>query len=133
VKLLVMLIALVLVASPLEAQRSPRRDPRKITREELVDYRDAPMSEVISRARPNFLMFNAGGGAGLAEQTVSATPYGILVYVGTQQQGDTSVLRFFKATEVKEVLYFKPGNSLSPHTGANAFVIQLVMPDRLKP
>ena len=124
---LLLLAALVLAAAPLEAQRAKKRDPYKISGEELAEYGEATMFEVIPRARPNFLMFNAGGGAGLAEQTVSGVAAQLLVYVGTQMQGDSSVLRFYKASDVKEVRYYKPGNASSPQTAGNAFVIQLMM------
>lgn len=125
-------LALLLVALPLEAQKSKKRDQYKITAEELAEYGEASMSEVIPKARPNFLMFNAGGGAGLGEQTMSGMAHDLVVFVGSMNQGDSSVLRFYKASDVKEVRYFKPGNSLSPQTAGNSFVIQLVMKDRLK-
>jgi len=132
VRRILLLLALVLVASPLQAQKKAKRDPYKIATEELAEYGEATMSEVIPKARPNFLMFNAGGGAGLGEQTISGVQSQILVYVGTLSQGDTSALRFYKAADVKEVRYYKPGNSMSPQTAGNAFVIQLVMKDRIK-
>ena len=125
-------LALVVVAMPLQAQKGRKRDQYKITTEELAEYGDATMAEVIPRARPNFLMFNAGGGAGLGEQTMAGVAADLVVYVGTLSQGDTSTLRFYKASDVKEVRYFKPGNSLSPQTAGNSFVIQLLMKDRLK-
>lgn len=129
---LLLLAALVLVASPLEAQKKNKRDPYKIAAAELAEYGDAAMSEVIPKARPNFLLFNAGGTAGMGEATLSGVANGLLVYVGTQQQGDSSVLRFYKASDVKEVRYYKPGNAGSPHTAGNAFVIQLNMKEREK-
>jgi hypothetical protein len=125
-------LALLLVALPLEAQRSKRRDQYKIAAEELAEYGDAIMSEVIPKARPNFLMFNAGGTSSMGEQTMSGVAAPLIVYVGTMNQGDTSVLRFYKASDVKEVRYFKPSNSLSPHTAGNSSVIQLLMKERLK-
>jgi hypothetical protein len=82
-------------------KKSKKRDQYKITAEELAEYGDANMGEVIPKARPNFLMFNAGGGAGLGEQTISGVAAPLLVYVGTQNQGDTSVLRFYRASDVK--------------------------------
>lgn len=121
------LAALILVALPLHAQKRVKRDPYKITEAELAEYGNAAMIEVIPKARPNYLMFNGGGNAGLGEQTVLGLANTIVVYVGEQQQGDSSVLRFYKASDVQEVRYYKPGNSLSPHTAGNAFVIQLVM------
>jgi rRNA pseudouridine-1189 N-methylase Emg1 (Nep1/Mra1 family) len=132
VRRILLSLALLLVALPLEAQKSKKRDQYKITAEELAEYGEASMSEVIPKARPNFLMFNAGGGAGLGEQTMSGMAHDLVVFVGSMNQGDSSVLRFYKASDVKEVRYFKPGNSLSPQTAGNSFVIQLVMKDRLK-
>ena len=130
---LLLLAALVLVASPLEAQKKNKRDPDKIAAAELAEFGDATMSEVIPRSRPKYLMFNAGGNSGMGEQTMSGLQNQIVVYVGSLQQGDSSVLRFYKASDVKEVRYYKPGNSMSPHTAGNAFVIQLVMKDRMNP
>ena len=131
-RVFLVLFTLVWIASPADAQKRARRDPYKITAAELAEYGEASMSEVIPRARPNFLMFNAGGGAGLGEQTMSGRANEILVYLGTQQQGDSSYLRFFKASDLKEVRYYKPGNALNPNTSGNAFVIQLVPKERLK-
>ena len=125
-------LALLVVAMPLQAQKGKKRDQYRISAEELAEYGEATLSEVIPRARPNFLMFNAGGGAGLGEQTMSGVAADIVVYVGTLNQGDTSTLRFYKASDVKEVRYFKPGSALSPQTAGNSFVIQLLMKDRLK-
>jgi hypothetical protein len=133
VRRILLSLVLLLVALPLEAQKSKKRDQYKITTEELSEYANANMDEVILKARPNFLMFNAGGNAGMGEQTMSGVAAPLIVYVGTMNQGDTSVLRFFKASDVKEVRYFKPSNSLSPHTAGNSSVIQLLMKDRLKP
>lgn len=129
---LLLLLALVFIASPAEAQKKIKRDPSKVTMEELAEYGDASLGEVLPRIRPNMVTFNGGGGAGLGEQTISGIQNQLLVYVGSQQQGDTSVLRFYKAADVQEIRYYKPGNSMSPHTAGNAFVIQLLMKDRLK-
>ena len=96
-------LALLVVAMPLQAQKGKKRDQYRISAEELAEYGEATLSEVIPRARPNFLMFNAGGGAGLGEQTMSGVAADIVVYVGTLNQGDTSTLRFYKASDVKEV------------------------------
>ena len=48
-------LALVVVALPLQAQKGKKRDQYKISAEELAEFGDATMSEVIARARPNFL------------------------------------------------------------------------------
>ena len=65
----------------------------------------------------------------MGEQTLAGSETGLIIYVGTQLQGDTSVLRFYKASDVKEVRYFKPTNAGSPNTRGDAFVIQLLMKD----
>ena len=127
-----LLAALVLVAAPLGAQKRVKHDPDKISTEELAEYGDAAMIEVIPKARPKYLMPNGGGSKMLMEQTVSGMPSPIVVFVGTMQQGDSSVLRFYKASDVKEVRYYKPGNSMSPRTAGDSFVIQLVLKDRLR-
>ena len=132
VRRFVLLAALVLVAAPLQAQKRVKRDPYRISTEELAEFGDAPLSEVIPKTRPQFLMFNAGGGAGLGEQTMTGVQYQLLVFLGTQQLGDTSSLRYYKASDVKEVRYYKPANALSPYTAGTAFVIQIVPRDRLK-
>jgi hypothetical protein len=130
----ILLAALVLVAAPLEAQKKPKRDPYKISAEELAEFGEATMSEVIPRVRPNFLSYNSSGSAAYAaaEQTVTGRGAELLVYIGTMNQGDSSVLRFYKASDIAEVRYYKPGNSMSPNTSGNAYVIQLQMKDRLK-
>ena len=137
VRRFVLLAALLLVAAPLQAQnqqaqRKVKRDPYRISTEELAEYGEAPLNEVIPKTRPNFLMFNAGGGAGLGEQTMTGVQYQLLVFYGTQQLGDTSTLRYYKASDTKEVRYYKPGNALSPYSAGTAFVIQIVPKDRLK-
>lgn len=120
-------MALLLVAVPLQAQKAKKRDPYKITLEELAEYGDQNMGDVMRRARPNLLMFNGGSNAMMGEQTLAGRETGLMIYVGTQAQGDTSVLRFYKASDVKEVRYFKPTNAGSPNTRGDSFVIQLVM------
>src|SRR6185295_17712994 len=97
-RLFLLLATLVFVVSPLEAQKRAKRDPYKISQEELAEYGEASMAEVIPRARPNFLTFNSAGGAGFGtEQAIGGVMPTIVVFVGTQQQGDSSVLRFYKA------------------------------------
>jgi len=123
-------MALLLVAAPLHAQKGKvKRDAFKIVVDELAEYGDQNMMDVIRRARPNLLMFNGGSNAMMGEQTLAGSETGLIIYVGTQLQGDTSVLRFYKASDVKEVRYFKPTNAGSPNTRGDAFVIQLLMKD----
>jgi hypothetical protein len=125
--------ALLLVALPLQAQgRKKRQDKDKIAVEELLEYGDANMGDVIRRARPNFYIFTAAADAGMSAPSMMKPENAIYVYVGTQQEGDTSMLRFHRASEIEEVKYFKPGNALSPLSAANAYVIQLIPKNPLK-
>lgn len=119
--------SLLLVALPLQAQsRKRRQDKDRITAEELADYGDANMGDVIRRARPNFYIFTGASDAGLVAPSMMRPENTIYVYLGTQQEGDTSMLRFHKASDIEEVKYFKPGNAMSPLSAANAYVIQLL-------
>jgi hypothetical protein len=127
------LAALMVVAAPLQAQKKKRPDPYKITAEELVEYGGASVGEAIQRLRPNFYIFTPAADAGINLPTVTGIQYGIVVFNGSQQLGDTSMLRYYRANDVKEVRYYKPGNALSPLTAGNSFVIQLVMKDRTNP
>ncbi|HJQ21103.1 MAG TPA: hypothetical protein VJ867_12210 [Gemmatimonadaceae bacterium] len=127
--------ALLLVALPLQAQgrKKKRQEKDRITAEELADYGDANMGDVIHSARPNFYIFTGTTDAGMTAPSTMSLDNTIYVYLGTQQEGDTSMLRFHKASEIEEVRYYKPGNAMSPLTAANAYVIQLVRKDPLKP
>src|SRR5437870_1293224 len=105
---------LLIVALPLQAQGKKRRqDKDRIAVEELAEYGDANMGDVIRRARPNFYIFTASADAGMSAPSMMRPENAIYVYMGTQQEGDTSMLRFHKASEIEEVKYFKPGNALS--------------------
>ena len=130
VRRLYVLAALALVAAPLHAHKNNKHDAYKIAAEELAEYGTASMGEVIPKARPNFYIYTPSSDAGISLPTMSVIQSGIIVFVGSQQQGDTSMLRYYRASDVQEVRYYKPGNSLSPLTAGNAPVIQLVMKDR---
>jgi hypothetical protein len=126
----VLLLALAtFMASPLLAQKKARRDPSKIPIEELAEYGNASVAEVISRARPNFLILP---GLTAGDRLMTGVQASVAVYLGTQMLGDTSALRFYKASELHEVRYYKPTNALSPHTAGDAYVIQMVLKDRAK-
>ena len=130
VRRFLILAVLVLVASPLQAQhKKNKRDPYRISGEELAEYGTASIGEVIQKIRPNFYIFTPSSDAGIALPTITGMQYGIVVFVGNQQTGDTTTLRFYRANDVQEVRYYKPGNALSPLTAGNAFVIQLLMKD----
>jgi hypothetical protein len=124
---LVLLLLLIAFAAPLEAQGKKR--PRdRILQEELAEFGNATLTEVIERARPHFFR---------PDQTRIEfglqTPWRVLVYIGPQVRGDSSILRTYKASEVKEIRYLKP-NEANTRLGAdNASVIQLVMREAGKP
>jgi hypothetical protein len=123
----------VLLAAPLAAQKAPKRDRSKITVEELAEYGSQNLAEVISKARPHFFQFYGGGTAGMAEATISGRSAGLLVYIGQQAYGDSSVLSHYKASEVREIRYYKPNEAMTRLGADNAFVIQLTMKELRKP
>ena len=117
---------LMILAGPAVAQNAPKRDRFKIATEELIEYQHQDLVEVISKARPHFFQFYGGMSAGMGEATMSGVPARLLVYVGTQSYGDTSVLRHYKASEVDEIRYLRPGDAMTRLGANNAFVIQLI-------
>jgi len=128
VRSVLLFLLVTFVASPLQAQKKARRDPAKISLEELAEYGNASIGEVIRRARPEFLAppsFSPG-------DAVVTGVQGVVVYVGTQML-DANALGIYKASDLKEVRYYKPTNALSPHMAGNAYVIQLVLKDLAKP
>src|SRR5438270_12207442 len=120
VRRFIVLAALALVATPLHAQKRGRHDSYKITAEELAEFGNASVGEVIQRVRPNFYIFTPSSDAGIALPTMTGVHYDIIVFSGSQQLGDTTLLRFYKASDVQEIRYYKPGNVLSPLTAGNA-------------
>ena len=121
---LILCLALALMAAPLEAQKAPKRQRDRILAEELAEYGIAPLSEVIQRARPHFLKVERGAtGGGL-------NPWTILVYVGSQSLGDSTVLRNYKASEVIEIRYYKPNEATARLGSDNATVIQLTWKEK---
>lgn len=125
-KVLLALALLVVGATNLQSQKAPKQDRYKISREELAQYASQSLSDVIAKARPHFLMFQAGGTQGIGEATISGIAPRLLVYVNTQSQGDSTMLRYYKANEVKEIRFFKPSEAMTRLGADNAYVIQLV-------
>lgn len=124
---------LALLVAPLAAQKAPKRDRSKIVAEELAEYGNQNLGEVISKARPHFFQFYGGGTSGMGEATISGRPASLLVYIGQQSYGDSSVLRHYKASEVREIRYYKPNEAMTRLGAENAFVIQLIMTELRKP
>jgi hypothetical protein len=117
---------MALVAAPLEAQKSVKRPRDRILAEELAEFGEASLTEVIQRARPQFFR---------PEQKPSGarTPWRLLVYLGSQELGDLSVLQSYKASEVKEIRYYRPNEASTRLGSDNATVIQLTMKELKRP
>lgn len=117
---------LLAIATPALAQKPPKRDRFKIESAELAEYQTQDLIEVIRKARPHFLQFNAGSSAGMAEATMQGVAAQLLVYIGQQSHGDTSVLRHYKASETKEIRYLRPSDAMVRLGANNAYVIQVI-------
>jgi Tfp pilus assembly protein FimT len=119
----VLLCVLVGMAAPLEAQKIKRSRDRILV-EELATFGELTVTEVINQARPHFFQ---------PEPTQIdiglRAPWRLLVYIGSQVKGDSSVLRLYKASEIQEIRWLKP-NEANIRLGAeNASVIQLTFKD----
>ena len=119
-------LAGLLIAAPALAQKPPKRDRFKISSEELAEYQQQDLVEVISKARPHFFQFNAGSNAGMAEATMQGVAARLLVYIDQQSHGDTSVLRHYKASETKEIRFLRPSDAMVRLGANNAYVIQII-------
>lgn len=117
---------LLAVATPALAQKPPKRDRYKIESAELAEYKEQDLIEVIRVARPHFFQFNAGGNAGMAEATMQGAAPQLLVYIGQQSHGDTTVLRHYKASEAKEIRFLRPSDAMMRLGANNAYVIQVI-------
>lgn len=126
------LLLAVLIVSPLEAQKAPKRDRWKIGTDELADYANQSVIDVIRQARPHFLEFNMGTSQGMGEATVSGAAPSLSVFIDQQAQGDSSTLRFYKASDVKEIRFYKPNEAMSRLGANNTYVIQLIMKNPIK-
>ena len=123
-------LLLVALASPLAAQKkAPKPDRYRITAAELADYMDESLIDVIRQLRPHFLMLEGGASARMGEATLSGSPAGLVIYVGSQSQGDSTALRFYKARDVKEVRYYRPNEAMTRLGANNAYVIHLTLKD----
>ena len=115
-------VALLLAAAaiPAEGQKKIKRPADRILAEELETFADASLTEVIEKARPKFFW---------PEQTRTdftlATPWRVMVYKGLQVLGDSSILRQYKASEVKEIRYYRVNEAGTRFGADNASVILL--------
>jgi len=121
---LILCLVLAVMAAPLEAQAKVKPQRDRLVAEELAEFGNASLSEVIQRERPQFFRaerMSADGGR---------TPWRLLVYVGTQMVGDSSVLRSYKASEISLVRYYKPNEATARLGSDNATVIQLTWKEK---
>jgi hypothetical protein len=116
------LFAALVVVAPLQAQSQGKKQRDRILADEIASYGQASLAEVIETARPHFLkrdLTHIGGEA----------PWRLLIYIGSQERGDSTVLHTFKASEIKEVRYYKPNEATTRFASENASVILLTLKD----
>jgi hypothetical protein len=118
---------LLITAAPREAT-AQRRQPDRITREEIDEspHRQLDIYELIRRTRPAYL---SSRGAGAARNAPMA------LYVDGRKQSGVDALKAIAATKVQDVVYFEPERAASEfgaHAASGAIVIKLrrdVKPD----
>lgn len=124
-----LLLALALVAVPADAEAQRGRLQRdRILADELATFGDATVTEVINRARPHFFRPDQARG-----DFGHQTQWRVLVYVGPQVQGDSSVLHTYKASEVTEIRHYRPNEATTRFGSDNASVILLTLKAVKKP
>lgn len=117
------LLVLAALAAPATAQAQRGKQPRdRILAEELASFGEASLTEVVNRARPHFFM---------PDQTRIdfglQTAWRVLVYIGPQVRGDSSILHTYKASDVTEIRYYKPNEATTRFGSDNASVILLTL------
>lgn len=135
--------ALALVAAPLSTAHAQKRERYKIAAEELASFGDENLADVLPKARPQFFQIGVAGGStqsaaeggagGSRCMDVSCQGVQLLVYVGTHREGDSTMLRYYKASDVKEVRFYKPNEAMARVGADNAYVIQVIMKDPVAP
>lgn len=113
--------AMLVMAQSADAQRANR--PRdRITKEELATLGDVTLTDVIEQTRPHFFRpDHTRIDFGLQ------SPWRVLVYLGAQAVGDSSILRTYKASQVQEIRYYRPAEANTRMGVDNASVIQLTL------
>lgn len=136
-------IALAVVAMPASSLQAQKRERYRIATEELSTYGDQNLADVIAKARPQFYQIGGASGASMSAASgsdesgrcsdMSCNATQLFVYVGTQRQGDSTMLRYYKASDVKEVRFYKPNEAMARVGADNAYVIQVIMKDPVAP
>lgn len=118
----ILFAALVVAAAPLQAQSRGKQQRDRILADELAGYGETSLADVIETARPHFLKPDR-------THIGSESPWRLLVYIGSQARGDSTVLHTFKASEVKEIRYYKTNEATTRFASENAAVILLTLKD----
>lgn len=138
----------MLISPPVHAQKAPKKERNRISREELVQAaeRYTILYDAIRNLRPHFLQVNARGvrttgiGQGAAgpgsmpaagtggsyAQDAKAT-----VYVDGTRSGDPEILKNLSTSAVAEVRYLTPTeaeNELGPRNEGGAILVKLAKP-----
>jgi hypothetical protein len=140
---LALAVALALVAAPVSMAHAQKRERYKVSAQELAEFGDQNLADVLARARPQFFQLNGAGGGTMSGaegndgggrcMSLSCDAAQLLVYVGTQRQGDSTMLHYYKASDVKEVRFYKPEEAMGRLGANNAYVIQVIMKDAVAP
>ena len=97
---LVGLVAPVLLACAPPSTTRAARDPKVITREEILDSHASNAYDVVSRLRPNFLQFHG-------QTTITGSDSGYpKVYLDHILYGDLTSLRSLDAIGILEIHYY---------------------------
>jgi hypothetical protein len=115
------LMAGVLMMAAPEAAEGQRRQPDRITPEEIdaSPHRQLNIHEFIRRTRPGFLEVRGSGGGG-------SLP--IAVYMDGRRQSGVDALKTIPAATVQDVVYFEPQRAAAefgPQAASGAIVIKL--------
>jgi hypothetical protein len=139
----VFVAALALVATPVSLAHAQKRERYRIAAAELAEYADQNLADVLAKARPQFFQLTGSGGgtmsgaegndAGGRCMSLSCDAAQLLVYVGTQRTGDSTMLHYYKASDVKEVRFYKPDEAMARLGANSAYVIQVIMKDAVAP
>jgi hypothetical protein len=142
VRAFVFVTALALVAAPLSAGHAQKRERYKIAAEELATFGDQSLADALPKARPQFFQIggaagstqaSADGGSGSRCMDLSCQAVQLLVYVGTKREGDSTMLRYYRSSDVKEVRFYKPSEAMARVGADNAYVIQVILKDPVAP
>lgn len=138
----------MVASSVLQAQKPPKKERNRISREELVQAaeRYSILYDAIRNLRPHFLQVNARGvrttgigSSGAGAGSIPAAGVGgsyaqdakATVYVDGTRSGDPDILKNINTSAVAEVRYLTPTeaeNELGPRNEGGAILVKLAKP-----